>query len=96
MENKNLEEIFWREGKWINGKNEEVKPEPIGSPKLLSLTLDMSLRLLEEDSPLNKENLRKISQVILPSNKSSEINAYSIIIIPNSNGINIPTQFYKI
>ncbi len=42
---KTLEEIFWKEGKFVNSKNEEVKPEPIGRPRMYSCIRAISIKL---------------------------------------------------
>ena len=32
-----LEEIFWKDGKFVNSKGEEVNPIPIGEPKIIEM-----------------------------------------------------------
>lgn len=35
MGNKNLEQIFWKDGKFVNKKGKIVKASPIGKPRII-------------------------------------------------------------
>jgi|SRR3989344_4539538 len=71
----NLEEIFWREGKFSDDnrlfKSNETKPEPIGSPIIVSVESIKENEFAEEDN-LKKEIWNK--SVLLDFLKGS--NAY--------------------
>jgi len=83
---KKLEEIFWRDGKWVNEKGKGIKPEPIELPETFNLKND---KMLKEDPIFEKNYLET---------KSKEINAYSKKVYFNLKEIcyDVAIQFYKI
>lgn len=63
-----LEEISYKEGKFVNRKGKEVRPEPIGESQIISMnnqSLDESsvwisnywYRLIEKDKKYNEANV---------------------------------------
>jgi hypothetical protein len=67
MKNK-LEQIFWRNGKFVNTKNKEVDPKESGKTHIVSLNYPF----IEEEIQIKLEN------IIKNKNYSSEINSYMI------------------
>lgn len=87
MTNETLEEIFWKNKKFLNSKNKKVKPEPIGLPRaFIGLKKD---KILQDDLILEKDILET---------KGQEINAYSKKIYLDLKELRYyaSIQFYKI
>jgi len=65
---KNLEKIFWKDGKFIKANGEEVKPKPIGEPVLVDFS----------NPRTRKENLERVQlpKLIQKDESYQEINAY--------------------
>lgn len=60
---KNLEEIFWKDGKFYNVKGNDIKVEAIGRPFGILLY-----------TPMREEDLKELSFI---ENKNIEFNAFS-------------------
>ncbi len=99
---KNLEEIFWKDGKFVNGKGNQVNPKPIGLPLSLIFWYDdeeveESKRRLQEHIMIKKETAIKER----PDLGYQEANSYSACLHgrdynPYTSSIDASIQFYKI
>jgi len=67
MKNK-LEQIFWKDGKFVNTKGKEVDPKEIGKSHVIGLNFPFK----------EEEILKRAEEIISDKNYSSEINAYMI------------------
>jgi hypothetical protein len=92
----NLEQVFWRKGKFVNSKNKEVNPKQIGETYAVKLNY-----------PFRYEEILKRAEEISSNPKiknSSEINAYMIgsgveatySFINEPCLIDVSLEFYKI
>jgi hypothetical protein len=64
----NLEQVFWKDGKYVNIKDKEVDPKQIGKDHAVRLNFPF-----KED-----EILKKAEYIISKNGYSSEINSYII------------------
>jgi len=63
MTNKNLEEIFWDKGKFVNNKGRKVNPQPVLNPMLIIFYDATYIRkaVREKQKSLSKEENLKIN-----------------------------------
>ncbi len=98
-----LEEIFWKEGKFVNANGKEVKPKSIGTSHnirtnypLHSLGMARNYELPDEKIPEKLEELQKRDKSFL------NVNAYSVggyEVFTTTNDVLKPSfsiNFYKI
>jgi phosphoribosylformylglycinamidine (FGAM) synthase PurS component len=86
---KELEEIFFVPGRnFLDKKEKEVKPLPIGNPIIIELTLNNN----------QEENSKRLQNVIEQYYENTNINSYSRSIYSEMNGTHkkVAVQFYKI
>jgi len=83
-----LEQIFYVQGKFLDSKNKEVKPEQKGGPISINLMANNIPRI---DIPRLISRIKKDD-----SYKNLDINAYCKGKSSQDYGENTPVQFYKI
>lgn len=80
MTNKILEEILWKDGKFVKIGNKKIKPEPIG--RIQTLKVRTSIFLLKTPQDYKKEFNYSLSTLLgnlqKRENKYSEANAFMI------------------
>lgn len=95
-----LEQIFWKEGKFVNSDGEEVMPKAIGGPKLISIQRDIKhLKISKEDIIKHLErnynyldaNSVLIGRRVLSWSSDGEPGLNLV-----ENRYSYPVQFYKI
>ena len=90
-----LEEIFRKDGKWINNEDKEVIPKIIGYPSLIVYNIHF---LNDEEEKAKRQNLEAVESCLNERmdnrEKYKDVNAFSISINPRS--LHSYIQFYKI
>ena len=88
MENESkLEEIFWKEGRFVDTKNKEVKAEAIDEPR----TINISLLIRGSTKKMKLERINRESSLI------SKANAYCEGLSPSGPySTSFSIQFYRI
>jgi len=99
---KKLEEIFWKEGKFVNNKGEMVNPKPIEFPKLISLERDTKFRYSKIQKKDLIDYLKKhyknidANAVLIGNEKFNLIQKGDCVLPLMYHQYNYSIQFYKI
>lgn len=100
MTDKTLEEIFWKEGKFVNSIDKKVKPKSMGEPKTINVLSKTGIIKCIKDDEF-KISIKILCEKFIKENK---INAYilsqphdiSAKKLSHSISYDVPIQFYKI
>jgi len=96
--NNKLEEIFWKEGKFVKTNGEEINPKPIGKPKLVqwgpysSLETKKVMEMMPNGILIQLPYHLKILQE--ENSEYSKVNSFSRVISDKSEGISPHKNFY--
>jgi hypothetical protein len=89
-----IEEIFWKEEKFVKANGEEVHPKPIGEPIVIQFyDRYPDFNIKERDAKIKKLEERRFKR-IKEAALARKANAYCTNVGPTAS--EFPYQFYKI